>query len=74
MWPILLATALFRAIAAWSAAELVLHDPLTRERWWLVPFQDLINALIWIAGFFGNTIVWRGERFQVREGKLHHSS
>jgi ceramide glucosyltransferase len=71
MWPILLATALFRAVAAWSAAELVLHDPLTRERWWLVPFQDLINALIWIAGFFGNTIVWRGRRYKLlRDGRF----
>jgi ceramide glucosyltransferase len=71
MWPILLATALFRAVAAWGAAEQVLRDPLTRERWWLVPFQDLISALIWIAGFFGNTIVWRGRRYKLlRDGRF----
>jgi ceramide glucosyltransferase len=25
---------------------------------------------LWVAGFAGNTIVWRGERFIVKQGKL----
>jgi hypothetical protein len=25
---------------------------------------------IWAAGFAGNTIVWRGERFLVKGGKI----
>ena len=71
LWPLLLATALFRALAAWSTAERVLHDPLTRERWWLIPFQDLISWLVWVGGFFGNTIVWRGRRYRLlRDGRF----
>jgi hypothetical protein len=58
-------TALFRTLAAWSTAEWVLHDPLTRRRWWLVPIQDVISLLVWIAGFFGSTIDWRGRRYKL---------
>jgi ceramide glucosyltransferase len=71
LWPLVAVTAVFRALAAWSTAKWVLHDPLTHRRWWLVPFQDLISALIWVAGFFGNTIDWRGRRYRLlRDGRF----
>jgi ceramide glucosyltransferase len=65
LWPLVAVTALFRALAAWSTANRVLHDPLTRRNWWLVPFQDLISALVWLTGFFGNTIHWRDRRYKL---------
>ncbi len=61
-WPALVITAMLRAAAAWAVSGWVLHDPLTRKRWWLVPVQDLLGFIIWVAGFFGNTILWRGRR------------
>ena len=71
LWPILPATALFRAAAAWATAGPLLHDPLTRRLWWLVPLQDLASFGVWIAGFFGNTILWRGRRYHVlRDGRF----
>jgi ceramide glucosyltransferase len=71
LWPLVVVTALFRGLAAWSTAEWVLHDPLTRRRWWLIPFQDLISFLVWVAGFFGNTIDWRGRRYKLlRDGRF----
>jgi ceramide glucosyltransferase len=33
--------------------------------------RDLIAMGVWVAGFAGNTIVWRGERFTLKNGKLH---
>lgn len=39
------------------------RDPLTLRYWWLVPLQDTAAFLVWIAGFFGNTIVWRGRKY-----------
>ncbi len=36
----------------------------------LLPVRDLIAMGLWVAGFAGNTIVWRGERFVVRGGRL----
>jgi ceramide glucosyltransferase len=70
-WPLVALTAVFRAAAAWAVAGWVLHDPLTRKRWWLVPVQDLLSFLVWIAGFFGNTILWRGRKcYLSRDGRL----
>ena len=47
-------------------AQHVLHDPLTRRLWWLVPLQDIAGFLVWIGGFFGNTILWRGRKYYLR--------
>jgi ceramide glucosyltransferase len=62
-WPLLAVTAVFRAAAGWATARWALRDPLTRRLWWLVPLQDVASFLVWIGGFFGNTILWRGRRY-----------
>ena len=64
--PVLAATVLLRAAAAWATARHVLRDPLTLRLWWLVPIQDVVSFLVWIAGFFGNTILWRGRKYHLR--------
>ncbi len=62
-WPVAALAVLIRTLAALATAQWILHDPLCRRRWWLVPLQDLASFVFWIAGFFGNTIVWRGRRY-----------
>jgi len=62
-WPALLATFVLRMFAAHATAGLVLADPLTRREWPLIIAQDLLSFAFWIAGFFGNTIDWRGETY-----------
>jgi ceramide glucosyltransferase len=62
-WPVLAAAAVLRTATVWATAGHVLGDPLTRRRWWLVPVQDAAELLTWCAGFFGNTILWRGQRY-----------
>jgi ceramide glucosyltransferase len=37
---------------------------------WLLPLRDVVAMGVWVAGFAGNTIVWRGERFVLKDGKL----
>jgi len=64
-WPALPAAALFRIAAVWATAGHTLRDPLVRRLWWLVPLQDVASFLVWICGFFGNTILWRGRRYYV---------
>jgi ceramide glucosyltransferase len=62
-WPELVVTCLFRAAAGWATAIHALGDPLVARLWWLVPLQDIASFLVWIGGFFGNTISWRGRKY-----------
>jgi ceramide glucosyltransferase len=48
----------------------VLGDRQVLASLWLVPLRDLLGVGIWVAGFAGDSIVWRGERFRLRKGRL----
>jgi ceramide glucosyltransferase len=60
VWPILPAVYVLRAIAAWTVSVKVLGAPVP---WRVLAIEDVTAFLYWIAGFFGNTIVWRGRRY-----------
>ncbi|MBI4889232.1 MAG: bacteriohopanetetrol glucosamine biosynthesis glycosyltransferase HpnI [Acidobacteria bacterium] len=63
LWPALIFTVVLRLIAAAAVFHAVLRDPLCRRRPWLILAQDLLSFVFWIAGFFGNTINWRGRQY-----------
>jgi ceramide glucosyltransferase len=68
-WPVPVAAGLLRGINVWQVAAQILEDPLTTKSPWLVVFQEVVSFVYWVAGFFGNTIHWRGARFQLhRDG------
>jgi ceramide glucosyltransferase len=48
----------------------ILGDHQVLPGLWLLPVRDLVAMGLWTAGFAGNTIVWRGERFAVKGGRL----
>ena len=62
-WPVAGLGILMRACSAWACAGWVLHDPLTFRLWWLLALQDVLAFAMWVAGFFGNHIYWRGQRY-----------
>jgi ceramide glucosyltransferase len=67
-WPQLIITGVLRAIAAWIVARQVLG---TRVGWGMLIPQDLLSFAFWVAGFFGNSIDWRGRRYRLqRDGKF----
>jgi ceramide glucosyltransferase len=65
-----LAYLILRLTMAWTVGVWGLGDPVTRRRIWLVPVRDLVNFAVWLAGFFSNTVHWRGLVFRVKQGLL----
>jgi len=69
LWLLGLSFFLRLALAMTVGAE-VLADRQVLPNLWLLPLRDLVAMGVWVAGFAGNTIVWRGERFTLKDGKL----
>src|SRR5579883_2990638 len=42
-----------------------------RDLWLLLP-RDLIALFIWLWSYAGNTITWRNQTFELKNGKLQH--
>jgi ceramide glucosyltransferase len=65
------AAIVLRIAAAGAAGIYVLRDRLTWRFWWLLPVQDTLSFLVWIGGFFGKTILWRGRKYHLlRDGRF----
>jgi ceramide glucosyltransferase len=73
LWLLGLSLCLRFALAMTVGVE-VLGDRQTLSGLRLLPLRDVIAMGLWAAGFAGNTIVWRGERFRLRNGKLESTA
>ncbi len=71
-WAWILALLAFglRLAVAIAVARRVLGDKNILRLVRLIPVRDILAAFIWGASFLGNTVVWRGERFRLKNGKL----
>lgn len=70
LW-LLTLTFFLRLSLAMTVGAQVLADHQVLPTLWLLPLRDVVATCLWIAGFASNTIVWRGERFHVQNGKLN---
>jgi len=71
----LLALSFFLRLAqAMTVGAAVLSDHEVLPNLWLLPLRDLMAMGLWVAGFAGDTIVWRGERFALKDGRLERIS
>jgi ceramide glucosyltransferase len=52
----------------------VLGDRQVLANLWLLPLRDLVGFAVWVWSFAGNSIVWRGERFLLKGGRLEKAS
>ena len=67
-WPLVFATLLVRAAAARAVATGALG---AKVAWLLLPVQDVLSFVFWVAGFFGNSIRWRGRVYRLlRDGRF----
>jgi len=69
LWLLALSFFLRLSLAMMVGAQ-VLGDHQVLPALWLLPFRDLVAMANWAAGFAGNTIIWRGQRFSLSKGKL----
>ena len=57
------------AVALTVGVGLLRDDQVLRDLW-LLPVRDVFGLLFWIWSFAGDTVVWRGETFRLREGRI----
>jgi ceramide glucosyltransferase len=69
-WAVLGTTLLLRLAVALAVGKSVLQDPHLTKHFWLLPIRDLVAVAIWVASFAGHTVTWRGDRFQLKKGRL----
>jgi ceramide glucosyltransferase len=69
-WFLLAAALVIRATSTLAIGRGVLNDRRAFSYLLLIPLRDLLAGAVWIAGCFGHTVKWRGERFSLRRGKL----
>ena len=62
--------ALARVAVALSVGVGVLGDGQVLRDLWLVPLRDFLGLGFWAWSFAGNTVVWRGERYGLKDGRL----
>ena len=63
---------LARVAVALSVGVGVLRDGQVLRDLWLLPLRDFFGLGFWAWSFAGDTVVWRGELFHLRDGRISH--
>lgn len=61
---------LVRFAVALSVGVGLLRDGQVLRDIWLLPLRDLFGLAFWAWSYAADTVVWRGERFRLRRGRL----
>jgi len=69
-WGLFGLTFAVRLAVGFVAGEAVLHDRQVFRNILLLPLRDLIAPLVWAVGFMGNRVHWRGDVFDLKDGRL----
>jgi ceramide glucosyltransferase len=57
------------AVALTIGVGLLRDDQVLRDLW-LLPLRDLFGLLVWAWSFAGDTVIWRGEAFRLKDGRI----
>ena len=69
-WAVFGTTVVLRLAVALVVGNTVLGDRSLLGHLWLLPVRDLVAVAVWIASFAGHTVTWRGDRFELKNGRL----
>lgn len=69
-WAVFAAVVLLRIAVALTVGKSVLQDSRVPAQLSLLPARDMLAVFVWIASFAGHTVVWRGETFALKNGRL----
>ncbi len=69
-WFLLAAALTIRISTTLAIGQGVLSDPHSLQYLALIPLRDLLATTVWVLGFIGHKVIWRGETFSLRDGKL----
>ena len=61
---------LARVAVALSVGVGVLGDAQVLRDIWLLPLRDFVGLGFWVWSYASDTVVWRGERFRLRNGRI----
>jgi ceramide glucosyltransferase len=69
-WTLLTAATSLRVAVALVVGWSVLRDRQVSRLLILLPLRDLVALVVWFASLVGHKVVWRGDSFNLKEGKL----
>jgi ceramide glucosyltransferase len=69
-WALFALTFAVRLAIGFVSAVVVLHDRHIFRDVVLLPLRDLIAPFVWAASFMGNRVHWRGDVFDLKDGRL----
>src|SRR5258706_13650469 len=69
-WSVFGLTLTLRMLMAWVVGIGVAKDHRALRFFWLIPLRDLCALIVWLGGFLGTTVEWRGDRFFLEHGRL----
>lgn len=72
LWSLMLASVALalRYVTGYVTANMVLHNHRVLAQLWLIPFRDVLAVMLWLSAYFSHTVVWRGDEFLLKDGKL----
>jgi ceramide glucosyltransferase len=68
-WLLFAITVLMRFGLAAYISKKVLREAQTNLLWWL-PLRDILALCVWVTSLTGDTVIWRGTPYRLKQGKL----
>jgi ceramide glucosyltransferase len=69
-WVLTGSAILARGAVALVVGRFVLMDRQVTPWLALVPLRDFVGVIVWLVGFWGHSVTWRGQLFELKDGKL----